>query len=281
MLRISAVFAVLSLAVCASNATQSIDATTKKVLDLLESKLTADEFVQQMTQLAENCAVDLRSLHMFFSIREAALNEPCSLENVEAFEEARSSLTSGPGCDLQQAVESLFARRPYALYCVSEFDKLASIAYSLNYSAESLFGIIYGLTMSNAGLVSGVERTIANERIKLTAQNFMTRLAKSIPRPARESMIFDELQASLHPNSRKANAPENLIDSFRHSMFCSQIEESQAIQSMLQIMQRLLAKTSNLRTQELINALSLQIDSLEPNTVKILSLAIFCMQVEQ
>lgn len=275
----------LLVALLASNSTSATnnaiyDTTRKAVLDMLANAASGQAFAKAMstyqTAYRVNFAsVDFDELRNFYEAYFAAFSAPCNLNALRAYKSSLNLRRAAQSSDLQQTVDFLLTKKPIEKYvekCIVEFDALSSELFSLNHKPEVLVASL---------LESAASRNEALLRIsgKLKTQELMSSLAKLVWRATGASLSFEELEADL-----SLSAPQNdklmqlfMQKSSQVALTCLQANNSRKLQSMKQVMREILSSANEVfKSQATIRALSLQLEAVEPNAVKILSLATFC-----
>lgn len=218
-----------------------------KVQELLESQFDREVFKYQMLLLARqtnNQFLDseIKSLHLVFNAK-ANFNNPCNIDSIQTFKNAHIRCAHIRNPVLRHIMYGLCGDSPMKRYtdkCISEFDELAQQLYNLNEDIREPMSFVATL---------------------ISQQN-------------RQSMIHNKLVLDFVMTSRPNPRLEQLV--FSEWDYCGNILSNLAVINFMTVMKKILDPVPSLRSPQLIQRLNDQIDSPLPNTIKLMSLAMFC-----
>lgn len=249
------------------------------IKNMLNDNLSDDEFERKMLKYARDFkmnfgGVNLRALNEFHKTRVSSFRSPCTLHSARVFDGASALFESAAGTDLQQVFDYLFHNQPiegHSDKCISQFDELARELFSLNFEARELLS-----SLRRATSPSDDQSRLAKYEQKVQMQEFMQKLASVVDDASVTSMSFADLQQDFDYFSRHEDQVSALLAGTDYASLCGVAVSSPRLREMNAIMRVLLASNTSLRTEKIIHRLAMQTKVLEPNSVQILSLTIFC-----
>lgn len=227
------------------------DDLDQTILYLLESNLLIDRFVDEAQAYARNKKLkyNILNLRALYHIYKAYINfeVPCDLDTLAILGSSPRRVGRIRNERLKNIAQYFLQEKPPGFYsenCIREYDSIARQTFSYYDEASEL----------------------------------MFLLAQQISSVTRRRMNFAYIKADLDPKIQDNHGLRTIIQTkpFQYYSICNKLEENESIKRIISVFSKILGSMTALRTNEIIRILNEQIIDIETNTIKLLSLAMFC-----
>lgn len=241
---------------CSSNKAQSNLDTS--MLRMLRAQMSLEDFVrgmrvriEQIHETHKTTKSNMKDLYDVYNAIQNLDDEPCNIDRLRVLSEVDAKYRAMKCYELKKVFFSLIKQQPgqqHALKCVDELDSIAQQAFAGNEPATQLMGVV----------------------------------ATLIRVPTRSRMVFNLLERDIN-DARLNNQHFRALIEARHeyTTVCEVANSNDDLQRMGFIFGTILASSSNsLRTPSVVRLLREQLNTQQPNAIKVLCLQMLCRSLQ-